>query len=88
MDRKDIEKPVIEYDPAQNKIQVIFLNLLLLVTFALILVSGILISKTVFTGISAQSPVWKTVHYTAAAAALVFTGGSHRTSLKIHNRNA
>ena len=59
--------------PLKTKFSYI-LNLLLLVTFALILVSGILISKTVFTGISAQSPVWKTVHYTAAAAALVFTG--------------
>lgn len=49
-------------------------NTLLLLCFALIALSGILISKTIFTGISGDASVWKPLHYFAAALTIVLLG--------------
>lgn len=50
------------------------LNFLLLITMALIIVSGIFISKTLFTGISLHGGNWKIIHYAAAALSLILVG--------------
>lgn len=51
-----------------------FLNVLLLITFALIGISGIFISKVVFHISSNGGLSWKTIHYTASAIALILIG--------------
>jgi hypothetical protein len=59
--------------PVKTKIGYI-LNILLLISFSLIGISGIFISKVVFQISNEGSMNWKTIHYTASAAALIFIG--------------
>ena len=47
-------------------------NFLLLVSFTLVCISGIFISKELFRFNSGM--IWKTIHYSSAAAALILTG--------------
>ena len=57
---------------------------LMLVAFLLIGISGVFISKVVFPTVNGGGP-WKTIHYTAAAVALVLVGvhlGLHASYLK------
>lgn len=49
------------------------LNILLLITFILIIISGIMISKTLF-HLNIRGGSWKTIHYSASAVALLLTG--------------
>ncbi|MDF2612209.1 MAG: hypothetical protein K0R92_3683 [Lachnospiraceae bacterium] len=59
--------------PVKTKIGYI-LNILLLISFTLIGISGIFISKVVFQISNEGSMIWKIIHYTASAAALIFIG--------------
>ncbi|MCX7615693.1 MAG: DUF4405 domain-containing protein [Clostridiales bacterium] len=59
--------------PFKTRVQYV-LDCLLFITYTLILISGVMISKTIFAGFFVSSPIWKTVHYTSAAFALIFTG--------------
>jgi hypothetical protein len=68
-------------------------DVLLLITMAVIAVSGIMISKTVLLGISGSLVFWRPAHYFASAVALVLVGihiGLHwsfiRTTLARHLR--
>lgn len=57
--------------PAKTRIGYI-VNFLLVVSFALVCISGIFISKTLFQLNAGM--IWKTVHYTSASVALVLIG--------------
>lgn len=59
--------------PVKTKVGYL-LNLLLLISFILIGVSGIFISKVVFHLTGNGSFNWKTIHYTSSAVALILTG--------------
>lgn len=59
--------------PARTRIGWV-VDALLLVCFAFIALSGVLISKTILTGISAGGAFWKTGHYFAAALSIVLIG--------------
>jgi len=50
------------------------IDFLLLIAMSAVLVSGIFISKVVFTGISVHSGSWKIIHFFAAALLLVLVG--------------
>lgn len=70
--------------PAKTKIG-FAINLLLVICFAVIALSGVMISKTILTGISGQSPYWKVAHYFCAALTVFLLGihiGLHVPFLK------
>ncbi len=50
------------------------INLLLLLSMVLVIVSGIFISKVVFTGLAIHGGNWKMLHYTSAASLLILVG--------------
>lgn len=60
-------------------------NVLMLLSFLFILISGVLISKTILTGISVPGHTWKAIHYFASALAIILCGihiGLHRNYIK------
>ncbi len=61
------------------------INFLLFVSFILIVISGIMISKTVFINIKGDIILWKSIHYFASALAIILIGihiGLHWNYLK------
>ena len=70
--------------PTRSKICWI-INLLLLFTFILITISGIMISKTVLINITGDIVLWKSIHYFTSALAIILIGihiGLHWNYLK------
>ena len=70
--------------PVKSKICWI-INFLLLVSFILIAISGIMISKTVLINITGDIVLWKSIHYFVSALAIILIGihiGLHWNYLK------
>lgn len=59
--------------PAKTKIGYV-INFLLLISFILIFISGIMISKTIFTSISGNRFLWKNIHYFSAGISIILLG--------------
>lgn len=49
-------------------------NLLLLVSFSLIALSGVMISKTIFTSISGNRLLWRNIHYFSSGLTIILLG--------------
>ncbi|GAU79531.1 DUF4405 domain-containing protein [Fusibacter sp. 3D3] len=61
------------------------INLLLLISFFMIALSGIMISKTILTQISSRALNWKTIHYFASSVSIILLGihiGLHANYIK------
>jgi hypothetical protein len=66
--------------PTKTKIGYV-VNVLFLLSIALIAISGIMISKIVFKSISSPDMIWKQIHYFSSAVSLILLGvhvGLHR----------
>ena len=59
--------------PAKTRLGYV-VDVLLLAAMIIIAVSGVLISKTILTGISSQDMIWKTRHYFFSSVALILLG--------------
>ena len=81
---KHVSKRILDKNlPTKTKLGYV-INALLVISWALVGISGVLISKVVF-HINVGGMLWKTVHYTSAAVSLILLGihlGLHGTWLK------
>ena len=71
---KGVSKKIFSnFIPIKTKLNY-FINLLLLISFSAIGISGIMISKTIFTSINSPLFFWKPLHYFASAIVIILLG--------------
>ncbi len=81
-----IRRVTVKFAKADGKTRVMWIvDALMLVAFLAVGLSGILISKVAFPGLTVQGGPWKTIHYSCAALSLILVGvhlGLHFNYLK------